>query len=75
MADEKPLLQVVRGNPTAEELAAVVGAVLLRPRAATRVNTAVVSTWARHGRPGTVSPSGLPTRTGRDAWRASGLPH
>lgn len=75
MADEKPLLRVVRGNPTAEELAAVVGVLLLRPGVVTPVNSPAVSTWARHGRPGTVSPSGLPTRTGRDAWRASGLPH
>ncbi|MFD0972106.1 acyl-CoA carboxylase subunit epsilon [Plantactinospora endophytica] len=75
MADEEPLLRVLRGTPTPEELAALVGAVLLRSRPATSVRPAATSTWARHGRAGTVSPSGMPTRTGRDAWRLSGLPH
>ncbi|MEO3922831.1 acyl-CoA carboxylase subunit epsilon [Micromonosporaceae bacterium B7E4] len=75
MADEEPLLRVVRGTPSPEELAALVGAIFLRPRPATSGRPTAVSTWARAGRPGTVSPSGMPAHTGRDAWRVSGLPH
>ncbi|MEE6309311.1 acyl-CoA carboxylase subunit epsilon [Plantactinospora veratri] len=75
MTDEERLLRVVRGTPTPEELAALVGAIFLRPRPTTSARPAVVSTWARRGRPGTVSPSGMPAHTGGDAWRVSGLPH
>ncbi|WP_203858191.1 acyl-CoA carboxylase subunit epsilon [Plantactinospora mayteni] len=78
MADEEPLLRVVRvvrGTPTPEELAALVGAIFLRHRPATSARAAAVSTWARRSRPGTVSPSGMPAHVGRDAWRVSGLPH
>ncbi|MDW5326350.1 acyl-CoA carboxylase subunit epsilon [Plantactinospora sp. KLBMP9567] len=75
MADEEPLLRVVRGTPTPEELAALVGAVLLRSRPATSAPAVAASTWARRGRPGTASPPGGPAHTGRDAWRLSGLPY
>ncbi|MEQ4301162.1 acyl-CoA carboxylase subunit epsilon [Plantactinospora sp. B6F1] len=75
MADEESLLRVVRGTPTPEELAALVGAIFLRPRPTTSARPGTLSTWARRGRPGTVSPSGIPARIGRDAWRVSGLPH
>ncbi|MFY1675227.1 acyl-CoA carboxylase subunit epsilon [Plantactinospora sp. WMMB334] len=74
MADEEPLLRVVRGTPTAEDLAALVGAILLRGRPATSVQPATASTWALHSRPGMTSPSGIPAHIGRDAWRISGLP-
>ncbi|MDG4784517.1 acyl-CoA carboxylase subunit epsilon [Micromonospora sp. WMMD1102] len=75
MADEEPLLRVVRGTPTPEELAALVGAIFLRPRPTTSARPSAVSTWARLGRPGNVSASGMPARNSRDAWRISGLPH
>ncbi|ROT32125.1 acyl-CoA carboxylase subunit epsilon [Micromonospora sp. HM5-17] len=74
MADEKPLLRVVRGSPTAEEVAALVGVILRCPKRNASAAPAAVSTWVRLSRPGTVSPSGLPTQAGRDAWRVSGLP-
>jgi|GEM_PF-1003918 hypothetical protein len=74
MAEAEPLLRVVRGAPTAEEVAALVGAILLRPRPDTAAGLADASTWARLSRPGTVSASGLPARVGGDAWRISGLP-
>ncbi|MBF9130593.1 acyl-CoA carboxylase subunit epsilon [Plantactinospora sp. S1510] len=73
MADEERLLRVVRGVPTPEELAALVGAVFLRARPDTSARPAPVSTWAQRARPGTVS--GMPARSGRDGWRVSGLPH
>ncbi|MGI5214263.1 acyl-CoA carboxylase epsilon subunit [Plantactinospora sp. CA-290183] len=69
MFEREPALRVVRGTPTAEELAALVAAVLLRSRSDTPARPAAVSTWARSARPGAV-----PTRAGIDAWRVSGLP-
>lgn len=67
MSGEEPLVRVVRGIPTAEELAALVGAILVRRPAATAPEPAV-SAWARSGRPGALD------RTGIDGWRTSGLP-
>jgi hypothetical protein len=66
--DEQPLVRVVRGTPTAEEVAALVGALLCRGRPAEPV-AAPTSQWARSARPGV----GLP-RPGGNAWRASALP-
>ncbi|MCG5435017.1 acyl-CoA carboxylase subunit epsilon [Micromonospora foliorum] len=63
MSAEEPLFRVVRGVPTAEELAALVGAILVRTRPAAAPAPATTSAWARSGRPG--SPRG---------WRAAGLP-
>ncbi|MFF5051912.1 acyl-CoA carboxylase epsilon subunit [Micromonospora sp. NPDC000663] len=63
MSAEEPLFRVVRGVPTAEELAALVGAVIVRSRPATAPAPAAVSTWALSARP--ASP-----RT----WRTAGLP-
>jgi hypothetical protein len=64
---QRPLLRVVRGNPTAEELAAltVVVAALSQRRARRRV--APVGRWA--------DPAGAhrpPLRPGPGGWRASG---
>lgn len=70
-----PAFRVVRGVPTAEELAALVGALLVRSRPTARTGPAVDSAWTRSARPGAISWSGLPTRTGGDSWRLSGLPH
>lgn len=69
-----PAFRVVRGVPTAEELAALVGAILVRSRPVAPAGPAPTAAWARSARPGTVTSSGLPTRAGGDAWRLSGLP-
>ncbi|MFI7607120.1 acyl-CoA carboxylase subunit epsilon [Micromonospora sp. NPDC049366] len=67
MSAEEPLFRVVRGVPTAEELAALVGAIVVRSRPAGAPAPAPVSTWARSGRPAGRAP-------GRGTWRTSGLP-
>ncbi|MBE1487002.1 acyl-CoA carboxylase subunit epsilon [Plantactinospora soyae] len=74
MVDDERLLRVVRGTPSPEELAALVGAIFLRTRTRpdTSAQPAPVSTWAQRARPGTVS--GMPARGGRDGWRVAGLP-
>ncbi|MEV8508625.1 acyl-CoA carboxylase subunit epsilon [Actinoplanes sp. NPDC051475] len=63
--DEEPLVSVVRGVPTAEELAALVGALISTSigtdPAKSRPST---DAWLRSARP---SP-------GRGSWRESGLP-
>ncbi|MCW6004581.1 acyl-CoA carboxylase subunit epsilon [Micromonospora sp. CPCC 205371] len=51
MSEPEPMFRVVRGTPTAEELAALVGAVLSRTRA-TNPAPPAVSHWARSARPG-----------------------
>jgi Acyl-CoA carboxylase epsilon subunit len=63
-------LRVVRGNPTADEVAALVGVLLLgRPAAAEPAPPAgPVSRWRVSGRPT------LPLRPGPGAWRASARP-
>jgi hypothetical protein len=67
VSEERPLLRVVRGEPTAEELAAltVVVAALSQRRSRRRVTP--VGTWASyadgHRRPAQPGPGG---------WRASG---
>jgi hypothetical protein len=60
---EQPQVRIVRGTPTAEELAALVGVLPLRPGTAAEAPPAP-SRWARSAHPG--------ARTG--AWRASALP-
>ncbi|MCX4386706.1 acyl-CoA carboxylase subunit epsilon [Micromonospora peucetia] len=68
MSAEEPLFRVVRGIPTAEELAALVGAIVVRSRPAAATPPVAASAWARSGRPvGTAV-------AGPGAWRASGLP-
>jgi hypothetical protein len=63
--DEEPLVRVVRGTPTPEELAALVG-VLIRGSmtADTTVSSPSISPWERSARP-SVGPA---------SWRESGLP-
>ncbi|MGC9668050.1 acyl-CoA carboxylase subunit epsilon [Planosporangium sp. 12N6] len=68
MADETtPALRVVRGTPTPEELAALVGVILRRPAAPAPAPVAP-SRWRASALPG------VPLRAGTGAWRASGLP-
>ncbi|SCL18982.1 Acyl-CoA carboxylase epsilon subunit [Micromonospora rhizosphaerae] len=69
MSAEEPLVRVVRGVPTAEELAALVGAIVLRSRPTAAPAPVAVSTWARSARPAGATPV-----AGPGAWRASGLP-
>ena len=69
MADEenKPLLRVVRGNPTPEELAALVAVVSARGAAVEDEPAPVRSLWA-------APQLRRPLTTGPGAWRASALP-
>ncbi|WP_328340166.1 acyl-CoA carboxylase subunit epsilon [Micromonospora sp. NBC_00421] len=69
MSAEEPLFRIVRGIPTVEELAALVGAIALRSRPAGTPGPVTRSEWACSARPVGVAPV-----TGRGAWRASGLP-
>lgn len=69
MSAEEPLFRIVRGVPTAEELAALVGAIVVRTRPAAATAPAAVSQWARSARPAGAAPA-----AGPGAWRASGLP-
>ena len=62
-----PLLRVVRGTPTAEELAALVAVVAVRASAAGEPERPARLRW---GRP-VLRPCPTP---GPGAWRASGLP-
>jgi hypothetical protein len=65
----RPLLRVVRGNPSPEELAALIAVVSARGSATAEPEPAVPSRWASRA-------AGLrrPLSPGRGAWRASGLP-
>ncbi|MFD0741769.1 acyl-CoA carboxylase subunit epsilon [Phytohabitans flavus] len=64
MSEPEPFFRVTRGVPTDEELAALVGAILLRRRPPTTSQTPSGSAWARSARPG----------GGRDGWRGSLAP-
>jgi hypothetical protein len=67
-------IRVVRGVPTDEELAAIVGVLMSRPVAAEVPHQAAVSRWAASGRPGYARPDGRPTQLGPHAWRHAALP-
>lgn len=69
MSAEEPMFRVVRGVPTAEELAALVGAIVVRTRPVAAAAPPAVSRWARSARPAGATPA-----AGPGAWRASGLP-
>ncbi|MEU8800341.1 acyl-CoA carboxylase subunit epsilon [Spirillospora sp. NPDC048819] len=77
-ADSKPFLQIVRGDPGPEEIAALVAVLTARARAAAAARdgggAARPSRWADRSRlvRGTFAGE-LPPR-GSGAWRASGLP-
>lgn len=66
MSDEQPLLRVVRGEPTAEELAALVAVVTARAAAAPSEPTPG-SAWTDRTRLVRHCPA-----PGPSAWRASG---
>lgn len=67
MSEERPLLRVVRGEPTAEELAALVAVVAARA-AAEPPPEPPRSAWADPAR------RLFAPRVGPDAWRRSALP-
>jgi len=71
---DEPLFRVVRGTPTAEELAALFGAVVSRSRAIEPDVPRAVSAWVTSARPGAFAASGLPGTVGAGAWRRSALP-
>ncbi|MFV2017174.1 acyl-CoA carboxylase subunit epsilon [Micromonospora sp. LOL_023] len=72
MADAEREWRVVRGTPSAEELAALVGAVVAgtRPISDSGDPRPSGSRWERSARPA----DGALPRPGPDAWRASALP-
>lgn len=65
----RPLLRVVKGEPSPEELAALVAVVTARASAGGAVETPHFSLWARKARQ--IRP---PLRPGFGAWRASTMP-
>ncbi len=65
-----PLLRVVRGNPSAEELAALVAVVAARASAAADAEPAARPLW---GRPVLRAAATSELTPGPGAWRASGL--
>jgi hypothetical protein len=71
MSDE---FRVVRGVPTDEELAAIVGVLFASRAGAPLADEPKTSRWSRAARPGYASPDGRPSRPAGDAWRASALP-
>jgi Acyl-CoA carboxylase epsilon subunit len=68
VSDEQPLLRVVRGEPTTEELAALVAVVTARAAAAPPATTPG-SAWTDRTRLVRRCPT-----PGPSAWRASGWP-
>lgn len=68
MSEQEPLFRVVRGTPTAEELAALMGTIVVRSRPVAAAPAPAPSAWTRSARP---CPALL---VGPGAWRTSGLP-
>ena len=64
---QRPLLRVVRGEPSAEELAALTVVVAALSQRRTRRRPTPVATWASFG-----DLHRLPLRPGPGGWRASG---
>ena len=68
-APERPVLRVVRGDATPEEIAAVVAVLLSRPAVAEAAARPLPSAWADRSRL-----LRRPLFPGPDAWRRSALP-
>ena len=64
--DAEPTIRIIRGTPTAPELAALVGVLRGLPRRA--IEAPVISRWAMSTRPT------FALRAGPGAWRTSALP-
>jgi hypothetical protein len=62
----EPLIRVVRGTPTPEEVAALVGVLVRHARPAAAPQPAAASLWAASARPGFARHPG--------SWRAGALP-
>ena len=71
MAEE---FRIVRGVPTDEELAAIVGVLMMRAAALLVPGPEPDNAWVTSARPAYAYPDGRPSRPGRSAWRGSGLP-
>ncbi len=70
MSVDEPVLRVVRGSPTAEELAVLVAVLLKAGQAEPATGRPGPSPWVRSARPG-YADGRLPGWRGRDAWRAA----
>ncbi|TQS45164.1 acyl-CoA carboxylase subunit epsilon [Cryptosporangium phraense] len=68
-AGTEPVLRILRGVPTAEELAALVGVLAARSAAVTPAAPQARELWRRKE-----ARVGAPLVAGPGAWRASGLP-
>ncbi|MFG2089301.1 acyl-CoA carboxylase subunit epsilon [Spirillospora sp. NPDC048824] len=78
-ADSKPFLQIVRGDPGPEEIAALVAVLTARARAAAAARdgdggAARPSRWADRSRLVRSTFAGELRPRGAGAWRAGGLP-
>jgi hypothetical protein len=67
-------LRVVRGIPTDEELAALVGVLLLRGQSTVEEEPVPPSRWVVSARPGYAHRDGRPVRPGARAWQSTALP-
>jgi hypothetical protein len=68
-ADRAPVLRVIRGDATPEEVAAVIAVLLSRPALDEPAPRRAPSSWADRSRL-----LRRPVRSGPDAWRRSALP-
>jgi hypothetical protein len=66
-------IRITRGVPTDEELAAIVGVLMVRSAPVPAPRTPV-NQWTASFRPGYAHRDGRPTRPAPTAWRASTLP-
>ncbi|GAA4237240.1 hypothetical protein GCM10022254_48870 [Actinomadura meridiana] len=75
-AQDEPFLQIVRGDPGPEEIAALVAVLTARARTAATGNDAgeSPSRWADRSRLVRATYASEPRPRGRGAWRASALP-
>ncbi|GGT97170.1 MULTISPECIES: acyl-CoA carboxylase subunit epsilon [Actinomadura] len=77
-ADDKPFLQIVRGDPGPEEIAALVAVLTARARAAAAARDgggpARPSRWSDRARLVRAAPADDLRPRGAGAWRASALP-
>ena len=67
--EQRPLLRVVRGEPTAEELAALTVVVAALSQGRARKRPTPVGVWASYG-----DAHRRPLRHGPGGWRAAGRP-
>ncbi|TKJ35625.1 acyl-CoA carboxylase subunit epsilon [Blastococcus sp. CCUG 61487] len=69
MKEEAPLLRVVKGEPTAEELAALTVVVAVLSQRRERRRPTPIGGWAAYGRA-----HRRPAQVGPGGWRAAGSP-